>query len=96
MVLFHRYVFKAVADIANGLDVYRRLGMPLDLIPQRVDAPVHTARSHENIVAPDLLQNFVACQGAVLPCYRRITSISVNNPILRQKHFVSQFDIISI
>ena len=52
--------FEAVAHVANRLDEAGLLGIRLDLVAQGVDATVHAALRHDQILAPNLVQDFCA------------------------------------
>src|SRR5688500_5175843 len=55
---------ESVADAADRLDVGRILGVGLDLLAQRIDAAVDAAVGHDDVVAPDRLQDLVTGEGA--------------------------------
>ena len=52
--------FKSVADFADCLDKGRAVWIGLDLVPQRSDAPVDTARGYQKIIAPHGSKDFIA------------------------------------
>ena len=55
---------KAIAHIAQGLDVRRSTGIRLDLAPERIDAAIDTPGSDADVAAPNMAKNVITDEGA--------------------------------
>ena len=55
---------KPISHIPDGLNESGMFGVRFDLVAQRIDAPVHAAIGHNQVFAPNSVEDFLASESA--------------------------------